>query len=120
MKEHESLEPVDETNGSREKRTESLAGSSDKEMPATAHIPDVEGHVDRSRINAVFQNPLAGIPRDQLMKDVQEFCLRFNLMNDLETFQKGALISQNPETATTMPELNDSEKEALIREHTHK
>jgi hypothetical protein len=41
-------------------------------------------------------------------------------MNDLETFQKGALISQNPETATTMPELNDSEKEALIREHTHK
>ncbi|KAJ5439383.1 uncharacterized protein N7458_010381 [Penicillium daleae] len=120
MKEHESLEPVDETNGSREKRTESLAGSSDKEMPATAHIPDVEGHVDRSHINAVFQNPLAGIPRDQLMKDVQGFCLRFNLMNDLETFQKGALISQNPETATTMPELNDSEKEALIREHTHK
>lgn len=120
MKEDEFLEPVNETNGSREKRTESLSSFGGKDMPETAHIPDIESRRDRSHLNAVFENPLAGIPRDRLMQDVQEFCLRFNLMDDLETFQKGALISQNPEAATTMPELNEFEKESLIREHTHK
>lgn len=120
MKENDFLEPVNETDGSKEKRTESLSSYGGKEKPETAHIPDVEGRLDRSHLNAVFENPLAGIPRDRLMKDVQEFCLRFNLMDDLETFQKGALVSQNPEAAATMPELNDFEKETLIREKTHK
>lgn len=120
MKENEFLEPVNETNGSKEKRTERMSGSGVKEMPETSHIPDVEGRLDRSHLNAVFENPLAGIPRDRLMKDVQEFCLQFNLMDDLETFQKGALVSQNPVGAATMPELSEFEKETLIREKTHK
>lgn len=46
--------------------------------------------------------------------------MKFNLMADLETFQKGALISQNPESATTLTELTEFEREALVREHTHK
>ena len=120
MKENEFLEPVNETNGSKEKRTERMSGSGPKEMPETSHIPDVEGRLDCSHLNAVFENPLAGIPRDRLMKDVQEFCLQFNLMDDLETFQKGALVSQNPVGAATMPELSEFEKETLIREKTHK
>jgi len=120
MKENEFLEPANETNGSKEKRTESISSSGSKEMPETSHIPDVEGRLDRSHLNAIFENPLAGIPRDRLMKDVQEFCLRFNLMDDLETFQKGALVSQDPEGAATMPELSEFEKETLIREKTHK
>lgn len=120
MKKDESLEPVNQANGSKERRTESFGSSGEKEMPGAAHIPDVESHLDRGHINAIFENPLAGIPRDQLMKNVQEFCLQYNLMDDLETFQKGALISQNPDIATTLPELNESEKETLIREQTHK
>ncbi|KAJ5294535.1 hypothetical protein N7508_009356 [Penicillium antarcticum] len=96
------------------------------ETPTYAHreektepLPDVE---DRSRgqLNAVFENPLAGIPREQLFKDVAEFCLRYDLMDHLETFKKGALISQDPSKATSLPELTDDERVALEREHTHK
>ncbi|KAJ5174750.1 uncharacterized protein N7482_000627 [Penicillium canariense] len=119
MKESGIVGPVHETSGSSENRGESPM-SSDREKPETAHIPDVESRKDRGHLNAIFDNPLAGIPREQLMKDVHEFCRRFNLMADLETFQKGALISQSPETAATMPELNESERESLIREKTHK
>ncbi|CAI7584556.1 unnamed protein product [Penicillium pancosmium] len=74
----------------------------------------------RGHLNAVFENPLAGIPREQLFKQVEEFCQQWGLMSDLETFKKGALVSQAPESATTLSELNDSEREALEREHTHK
>jgi hypothetical protein len=83
------------------------------------HLPDVE---DRSRghLNAVFENPLAGIPREQLFKDVAEFCLKYDLMDHVETFKKGALISQDPARATSLSELTDDERVALEREHTHK
>lgn len=85
---------------------------------ARSGLPDVEVQ-GPNNLSAVFENPLAGIPREQLFQDVENFC-RFNLMNDLETFKKGALISQAPETATSLPELSEVEREALIREHTHK
>lgn len=80
---------------------------------------ELEGR-GRDNLNAVFENPLAGIPREQLLKNVEEFCTEFNLLNDLEIFKKGALISQDPANATHLPELNDAEREALVREHTHK
>jgi hypothetical protein len=82
-------------------------------------LQDLEGR-GPNNLNAVFQNPLAGIPREQLFKNVHEFCSKFDLLEDLETFKKGALVSQNPETATQLPDLNEFEREALIREHTHK
>lgn len=81
--------------------------------------PDVENR-GRDHMNAFFENPLAGIPREQLFKQVEEFCQQWGLMSDLETFKKGALVSQAPESATTLPELSDLEREALEREHTHK
>ncbi|KAJ5103793.1 hypothetical protein N7532_004322 [Penicillium argentinense] len=84
-----------------------------------AGMPDVE-HLGRDRLNAVFENPLAGIPREQLFKQVEEFCQQWDLMADLEMFKKGALVSQNPDSATQLPELDEFEREALIREHTHK
>ena len=84
----------------------------------TAGLSDAEG--TQNRLNAVFENPLAGIPRQQLFQEVEEFCREFNLMDDVEVFKKGALVSQNPESATSLPELDEFEREALIREHTHK
>jgi hypothetical protein len=99
--------------------------SSDENPPSFVHqekesvLPEIEGRGANS-LNAVFENPLAGIPRHQLFRDVEEFCSEYNLMADLEVFQKGALISQAPESARSLPELNDTEREALTREHTHK
>lgn len=80
--------------------------------------PDIEGR--GASVTAVFENPLAGIPREQLFSDVAHFCKNNNLEHHLEVFQKGALISQDPANAANMPELTDYEREAVIREHTHK
>ena len=76
--------------------------------------------VSRNKLNAMFENPLGGIPRDQLMRDVDEFCAKFNLMQYNESFRKGALVAQNPNSVKTMDELSDEEKNHLEREHTHK
>lgn len=102
------------------------SNSKDENPPSYTHKEETDyGELDlesrgRHHVNAVFENPLAGIPREQLFKQVEEFCHQWGLMSDLETFKKGALVSQAPESATTLPELNDSEREALEREHTHK
>ncbi|KAI7977394.1 hypothetical protein EIK77_004810 [Talaromyces pinophilus] len=71
-------------------------------------------------LNVVFENPLANVPRDQLLKDVEEFCQKFNLMEHVDDFRKGALVSQNPAAAMDLTELTDEEKNILLREHTHK
>ncbi|KAJ6044239.1 uncharacterized protein N7446_002436 [Penicillium canescens] len=113
MKEEEIVDPTAEKDERME--TPTYAHSEEK----IEVLPDVE---DRSRghLNAVFENPLAGIPREQLFKDVAEFCHKYDLMDHVETFKKGALISQDPEKATSLPELTDEERVALEREHTHK
>ncbi|KAL4888165.1 hypothetical protein BDV59DRAFT_211489 [Aspergillus ambiguus] len=82
-------------------------------------IYDVEGR-SPNRLNAVFENPLAGIPRDKLFEDVDKFCNQHGLEDYRDAFRKGALISQDPKSALSLPELTDWEKEALEREHTHK
>lgn len=71
-------------------------------------------------LNVVFQNPLADIPRNELLKNVEAFCLEYNLMNHIDDFRKGALVSQNPAAAMDLTELTDEEKNILLREHTRK
>lgn len=107
-------DPMQESNGKGD-----TSPSYDHQEKTRYEAPDVETG-ERNHLNAVFENPLAGIPREQLFKQVEEFCHQWGLMSDLETFKKGALISQSPESATTLPELSDFEREALEREHTHK
>ncbi|KAL2862830.1 sugar porter family MFS transporter [Aspergillus lucknowensis] len=91
-----------------------------REQPKTAHgIYDVEGR-DQNKLSAIFENPLAGVPREQLFEDVDRFCRQYALEEHIDLFRKGALISQNPAVAETLPELNEEEREALRRETTHK
>ncbi|EAW15322.1 sugar porter family MFS transporter [Aspergillus clavatus NRRL 1] len=73
-----------------------------------------------NKVNAIFENPLVNIPRHQLMKDVEDFCTQYGLMDHIDAFRKGALISQNPAGAENLSELNAEEKAVLRREHTHK
>ena len=114
MKEERIEDPVI---GSNDKDDNPLTYSH-SEKPG-GELLDVEGH-GQSNLSAVFENPLAGIPREQLFRDVKEFCKKFDLLNDLETFKKGALVSQNPDSAIQLPELDENERKVLIREHTHK
>ena len=98
----------------REKPHESRA-----ETPRKKSAFDIEDR-SRGKLNAVFENPLAGIPRDQLMKDVEVFCTNHGLNDYLGAFKNGALAAQNPSAATTLPELSEADRNALEREHTHK
>jgi hypothetical protein len=73
-----------------------------------------------NKLSAIFENPLAGISREQLLRDVETFCNQYGLSEYEDTFKKGALVSQNPEMAQELTELSEEEKEVLRRESTHK
>jgi hypothetical protein len=40
------------------------------------------------KLNAIFENPLAGVEPEQLKKDVEQFCADHDLMDKLDAFQK--------------------------------
>ncbi|UPL03409.1 hypothetical protein LCI18_014343 [Fusarium solani-melongenae] len=68
-----------------------------------------------------IRNPLKGIPRDQLLKDVAEFQRDKGLPDDtLPLLRKGALVAQSPADFEALEELDEEEKEALRQEVTHK
>ncbi|KAL4867980.1 hypothetical protein BDV12DRAFT_170417 [Aspergillus spectabilis] len=110
-----------------ESSRESSGSSKDARRPSVEHTEHHKGHgiydvedQDRNKLSAVFENPLAGVPRDQLFDDVDRFCHQYGLVEHKELFRKGALVSQNPAVAETLPELTEDEREALRRETTHK
>jgi len=76
--------------------------------------------VDTDKLSAAFENPLADVPKEQLLRDVEMFCRDHDLMDHLEDFQKGALVAQAPMEAQNLKELSPEEKEVLKREHTHR
>ena len=76
--------------------------------------------VPRDKLNAMFENPLGGIPREQLFADVDRFCTENNLTQYQETFRKGALVAQDPSGYQHLDLLSDDEKRVLKEEHTHK
>lgn len=52
-----------------------------------------------SNADAKLANPLRGIPRDQLMSDVEVFAKERGLTHILSDLQKGALVAQDPQGA---------------------
>ena len=69
-------------------------------------------------INAKLANPLAGIPKDQLMRDGALFARQHDL-TDLETeFAKGALIAQDPLGFESLDVLTEDDKNVLRNEQT--
>ena len=74
----------------------------------------------RENLNAVFENPLASVPDDQLMSDVEKFCQEYDLMDDFEDMKKGALLSKYPGQLDSLDCLDEEEKEVVRREKTHK
>ena len=76
--------------------------------------------VARSKLNALFENPLEGKSREQLFMDVDEFCNKFNLTDHREIFRKGALVAQMPHRAQDLEYLSEQDKAVLLRERNHK
>lgn len=105
------IEKDDSSSPVRDEQAEKVADKED--------IYDV-GSPPPNKLSAVFENPLANVSREKLLEDVEAFCEKFNLTDHVETFKKGALISQNPAGALDLADLTEEDKEVIRREHTHK
>jgi hypothetical protein len=67
-----------------------------------------------------IKNPLAGIPKAQLLSDVEEFAREKELTDILVLLKKGALVAQDPPSFETIEELDEDDKTTLRREITHR
>ena len=102
-----------------EKRDDSIDDElSEKHTDVKVHNKGVEPGIEN--INAVLANPLAGIPREQLMMDGENFARQYGLGHLAKEFSKGAVIAQDPLAFETLDFLSAEEKAALMREQTHR
>ena len=76
--------------------------------------------VDVDKLSAAFENPLSGIPKEQLFQEVETFCRDHNLMDHVDSFRRGALVAQNPNDVDSIADLTPEDREVLLREHTHR
>ncbi|PWZ03782.1 hypothetical protein BCV70DRAFT_154200 [Testicularia cyperi] len=70
--------------------------------------------------NGSVNNPLTGIPKDRLLADVTAFAEEKGLIEHLEDLKKGALLAQRPADYIHLDELDQSEKDAVAHEYSHK
>lgn len=70
--------------------------------------------------NAKLANPLKGISRKQMLRDVDEFAQQHDLNDIVPELQKGALIAQDPASFESIDLLTEEDKVFLREEITHK
>ncbi|KAL1624235.1 hypothetical protein SLS54_004165 [Diplodia seriata] len=71
-------------------------------------------------LDAKVANPLADIPHDDLMRNVEEFAREKDLVDLTDHLKKGALIAQNPSRWQEVEGITEEEQFLLQREHDHK
>jgi sugar porter (SP) family MFS transporter len=76
----------------------------------------------RAIVNADIKlsNPLQGIPRDQLMSDVEVFAKERGLTHILPDLQKGALVAQDPQAYNRLDDFTEEDRQILSDEVNHK
>lgn len=67
-----------------------------------------------------IRNPLVGVPKAELLADVEQFATDNNLMDILPLLKKGALLAQNPRDLDKIDGLEDSERADILMEVTHR
>lgn len=67
-----------------------------------------------------IKNPLGGIPKAQLIQDVEQFASDYELNDILPSLIKGALVAQSPHHVDQIHELDDEDRRVLHEEITHK
>lgn len=68
-----------------------------KTVSRTQVIEHASRRIDlHNNVGAKLRNPLAGVPREVLMADVEAFVAEKGLENHLPAFKKGALLAQHP------------------------
>ncbi|KAI1080741.1 hypothetical protein F5B20DRAFT_93029 [Whalleya microplaca] len=85
---------------------------------------DTTEHVDlNANLEAKIKNPLKGIPREQLMRDVEAFAQEKGLVEHIPLLRKGALVAQNPhdfEDIDGEESLDEAERTAIRNETLHR
>ncbi|KAL4865085.1 hypothetical protein BDV12DRAFT_155657 [Aspergillus spectabilis] len=119
-KETDPEAPVQETH-----HIESSSSSSKADAEIARHwsrdvVPKTEGAGGPVTTNTKLKNPLSGLTREQLFKEIEQFAREKDMEEILPELKKGALISQNPKMFEEIPDLTEEDKELLRREKTHR
>jgi len=65
-----------------------------------------------------LRNPLAGLSKDELFRDVEQFAAEKGLIDIMELLKNGALAAQSPKDFENIAELSDEDKNYLRLEQT--
>ncbi|KAF4976768.1 hypothetical protein FZEAL_6601 [Fusarium zealandicum] len=92
------------------------------EKPSALTTEDAAAGLN-TNLEAKIKNPLMGIPRSQLMNDVEMWAERRGLTEHIPILKKGALVAQDPNRIRHIDgqeKLTEREIEVLEREVTHR
>ncbi|KAF2179831.1 MFS transporter [Zopfia rhizophila CBS 207.26] len=67
-----------------------------------------------------IRNPLIGIPKEQLLADVDNFAKAHALDDIVPLLRKGALVAQSPFAIDEIEELDDTDRQAIREEKTNR
>lgn len=67
-----------------------------------------------------IKNPLVGIPKAQLLADVEAYAATYGLSEIVPLLRKGALVAQSPNSIEEIEELDENDRQALREEVTHR
>ena len=74
----------------------------------------------RENASGEIKNPLLGIPKAQLLAQVEAFATKYDMHEQLPLLRKGALIAQNPIDFENLAELDDADRDIIRTEATHR
>jgi hypothetical protein len=106
----------------------SSSGSSKTDLDTTRHMENahrgsVASGTRKASVAAKLRNPLAGFSEEQVLADVETWCTEKGLMQDLDSFRKGALVArmgQRDDGYEYVSILSEEEKDWLRHESTHR
>lgn len=79
----------------------------EKHIDSSEHLDQGSG-ADVSSAKKTI-NPLHGIPKEQLLSDVDRFCAETGMTEHNDVFRRGALVAQRPEEYEQISELNEDD-----------
>jgi hypothetical protein len=103
------------TNGDSETKNVTNEGS-DEQLPVQVETPLNLNSNPQARI----RNPLGGIPRSHLLRNVEAFAQEKDLTDILPLLKKGAVLAQSPVEFETLDLLSDEDRDAIRYERSHK
>ncbi|EED18210.1 MFS sugar transporter, putative [Talaromyces stipitatus ATCC 10500] len=102
-------------------------GAGFQPAPAGHSSAYADSRLSQQRLNGLtenttgeIKNPLVGIPKSQLMVDVEAYADHYQLNGILPLLKKGALVAQNPRGIENIEELDEADRQALRQEVTHR